>query len=179
MPPFDHAAMLAGCARREVAALRALYDREGGFLFAVALRIVRRREVAADILHDAFLDVWERAGSFDPARGAGRAWMAGIVRYRALKHVRSAGREAPLEGQAALDRPDDAPDPFAALASSQDGARLHACLATLEPARRNVLLLAYVEGLSQTEIAARVGAPVGTVKAWVRRSLVALKGCLT
>ncbi|MEA1834444.1 sigma-70 family RNA polymerase sigma factor [Methylobacterium durans] len=162
-----------------MAALRRLYDREAAFLFAVALRIVRRREVASDVLHDAILDIWERAHTFDPRRGAGRAWITSIVRYRALKHVRTARREAPSDPEDGARIADDAPDPLAALAASQDAERLRTCLAQLQADRRRVLLLAYVDGLSQAEIAERLGAPLGTVKAWVRRSLLALKGCLS
>lgn len=177
MEPFDHASALEGCARGDSASLRRLYDREAGFLLAVALRIVRRREVAADILHDSFLDIWERAGTFDGRRGAGRAWITSIVRYRALKYIRAAGRETDLEVGAEI--ADDAPDPFAALSTAQDGARLHGCLQRLDADRRQVILLAYLDGLSQSEIAERLGTPLGTVKAWVRRSLIALKDCLS
>lgn len=179
MEPVDHADALEACARREVAALRRLYDSEAGFLLAVALRIVRRREVAADVLHDAFLDIWERAGTFDRTRGAGRAWITSLVRHRALKHVRAAGRETELDAALAEGIADGAPDAFASLALSQEGARLHTCLSALEPERRRAILLAYVDGLSQAQIAARLGAPLGTVKAWIRRSLIALKGCLS
>lgn len=178
MDGFDHAAELAGCARKDAAALRRLYDRESGFLLAVALRIVRRREVAADVVHDAFLDVWQRAASFDPRRGAGRAWIASIVRYRALKHVRQAGREAVLDDATRDAVADDAPDALVALTTIDESHRLHACLAGLAPERRQVILLAYVDGLSQAQIADRLGTPLGTVKAWVRRSLLALKECL-
>ena len=97
MGVFDHEAELAACARRDKSALQRLYQREAPFLLAVALRIVRRHEVAAEIIHDSFLDIWERAGSFDRGRGAGRAWIASIVRYRALKYVRQATRERELD----------------------------------------------------------------------------------
>ena len=179
MEPFDHASALEGCARGDPASLRRLYDREAGFLLAVALRIVRRRDVAVDVLHDAFLDIWERAGTFDNRRGAGRAWITSIVRHRALKHIRAAGRETDLDAAMAAEIVDDGLDPFAALAASQDGARLHGCLARLDADRRRVILLAYVDGLSQSEIAERLRTPLGTVKAWVRRSLIALKDCLS
>ena len=179
MEPFDHASALEGCARGDLASLRRLYDREAGFLTAVALRIVRRREIAADVVHDAIVDIWERAGTFDRSRGAGRAWITSIVRHRALKHVRAAGRETPLDASARAEVADDAPDPFAALATSQDGARLHGCLSMLDADRRQTILLAYVDGLSHSEIAERLGTPLGTVKAWVRRSLIALKDCLS
>lgn len=179
MEPFDHASALEGCARGEPASLRRLYDHEAGFLLAVALRIVRRRDVAFDVLHDAFVDIWDRADTFDRRRGAGRAWITSIVRYRALKHIRASRREADLDVTTTAEVVDDAPDPFDALATSQDGARLHGCLARLDANKRQVVLLAYVDGLSQSEIAERLGTPLGTVKAWVRRSLIALKDCLS
>ena len=179
MEVFDHAAALEGCARREVAALRRLYDREGGFLLAVALRIVRRREVAADVVHDAFLDIWERAATFDRDRGAGRAWMASIVRYRALKHVRGAARETSWDPVSGDQMADGAPDPLAALATSQEASRLHGCLSRLDPDPRRAILLAYTDGLSHAEIAERLATPLGTVKSWIRRSLIALKECLS
>lgn len=179
MEPFDHASALEGCARGDAASLRRLYDHEAGFLLAVALRIVRRRDVAADILHDAILDIWERADTFDRSRGAGRAWITSIVRYRALKHIRAAGRETDLDAAVGAEIADHAPGPFAALVTSQDGARLHGCLSLLGEDRRQVILLAYVDGLSQSELAERLGTPLGTVKAWVRRSLIALKDCLS
>jgi RNA polymerase sigma factor (sigma-70 family) len=179
MVVFDHEAELAACGRRDVSALRRLYEREGSFLLAVALRIVRRREVAADVIHDAFLDIWQRANSFDREKGAGRAWMASIVRYRALKYVRHAAREREIDPNLRDVVIDDAPDPLATLQSSQEARRLHACLAQLEPERRRAIALAYTEGCSHAEIAARLGAPLGTVKAWIRRSLLALKECLS
>ena len=90
--PFDHAAALARCAQGDRAALRRLYEREASFLMGVALRIVRDRATAEDVLHDAFLNIWTRAATFDARRGAGRAWMYGIVRHRALDAVRSGAR---------------------------------------------------------------------------------------
>lgn len=179
MRPFDHAAELEACARRDPSALRRLYEREAGFLLAVALRIVRRREVAADVLHDSFLDIWQRAGSFDRSKGAARAWIASIVRYRALKHVRGAGRERDFDPEEHSHEADGAPDQLASLELSQEAARLRGCMGQLEPERRRAILLAYADGLSHAEIASRLGAPLGTVKAWIRRSLLALKECLS
>jgi RNA polymerase sigma factor (sigma-70 family) len=179
MADFDHATELEACARRDPSALRRLYEREAGFLMAVALRIVRRREVAADAVHDGFLDIWERADTFDRRRGGARAWMVSVVRYRALKHLRQAGREREVDPETHAAKADDALDPLTALEGRDDAIRLHACLGRLELPRRQAILLAYTDGLSHAEIAARLGAPLGTVKAWIRRSLLALKECLT
>lgn len=179
MTGFDYDAALAGCARGDPLALRRLYDAQAPLLLAIALRIVRRRDLADDVVHDAFLDVWRGAASFDPARGAGRVWVAALVRHRAFRLLRRGRREAELDPDSEASVPDPGPDPFTALAASEDGAALHRCLAALPDERRRVILLAYVDGLSQSEIAARIDAPLGTVKAWIRRSLLALKGCLT
>ena len=179
MAVFDHASELEACARRDPTALRRLYEREAGFLLAVAFRIVRRREVAADVIHDSFLDIWERADSFDRRRGAARAWIASIVRYRALKHVRQTARERDIDPEAQAREADEAPDPHVSLEANQETARLRGCLAELEPERQRAILLAYTDGLSHAQIADRLKAPLGTVKAWIRRSLVALKECLS
>jgi RNA polymerase sigma-70 factor (ECF subfamily) len=131
------------------------------------------------MVHDGFLDIWERAGSFDRSKGAARAWITSIVRYRALKHVRQATRERDIDPERRERQADDAPDPLSALETNQEALRLHGCLAQLEPERRRAILLAYKDGLSHTEIADRLGAPLGTVKAWIRRSLLVLKECLS
>lgn len=178
MDGFDYEAALAGCARRSEDALRAIYRRDGPFLAGVALRIVKRPEVASDVLHDAFLDIWQRAATYDAARGAGRAWVVSVVRHRAFKALRRGGRETALDPALAEAVADDAPDAFAALAASEDAAALRRCLERLEPARRDVILLAYVDGLSQSDIARRLSTPLGTVKAWTRRSLISLRECL-
>lgn len=179
MEPFDYEAELEACARGDASALRRLYDRDAAVLLGVALRIVRRREVADDVVHDAFLDVWQRAGTFDRGRGAGRAWVASVVRYRALKHVRRAGREAVYDEAAQAELGDGGPDALDNLAAAEDAAALHRCLSALPEERRRIILLAYVDGLSQSEIAERLAAPLGTIKAWTRRSLLALKDCLS
>lgn len=175
---FDHAAELAGCAAGRTSCLGRLYEREAPMLLAVALRIVRRREMADEVLHESFLDIWRGASTFDPARGPARAWLVGIVRHRALKAIRGRARETSLPDGLAEAIADEAPDAHARLEAAQDGAALHRCLERLEPERRRIIRLAYMDGLSQTEIAALIGAPLGTVKAWTRRSLLALRDCL-
>lgn len=176
---FDHAGALAECAGGSRTALGRLYEREAPMLLAVALRIVRRRAQADEVLHDSFLDIWRGAAGYDRARGPARAWMIAIVRHRALKAIRSRGRETSLPEGLAEAIPDDAPDALTRLEASQEGAALRGCLEALAPERRRVVLLAYRDGLSQSEIAARLGAPLGTVKAWTRRTLLALRDCLS
>lgn len=143
-----------------------------------AMRIVRRREVAEEVVHDVFVQVWRAAASFDPARGNGRAWMFTILRNRAISILRNASRELPTEDElltAAAEKSVQADEAYERLG---DGSALKRCLETLEPKRRVGLLLAYVEGLSHGEIAGRLGVPLGTVKSWIRRSLAQLRECL-
>jgi len=173
----DLAATLAAIARGERAALRDLYAAEASRLFGVCLRILRDRAAAADATQDAFLRIWDRADRFDPARGAARAWLAAIARHVALDLARARGRELPSDdpelGDALVDD-----DPVAALDATADAARLRACLEVLEEKNRRSILLAFVDGLSHAQIAARLETPLGTVKAWIRRGLASLKECL-
>lgn len=178
---FDHDAALAACARGERAALRRLYEREGRFLLGVALRIVRDRATAEDVLHDAFMNIWTKAATFDARRGAGRGWMVGIVRHRALDAVRAGARTVSADEEtmdALRDDEDAAPDMADAFATRADLGRLDDCLARLDTAKRNCVLYAYLDGCTHTEIAERLGAPLGSVKAWIRRGLTSLRECL-
>lgn len=180
---FDHDAALLACARGDLDALRRIYEREARYLLGVALRIVRDRAAAEDVLHDAFVAIWQRAASFDAGRGAGRGWIYSVVRHAALNRVRDTARDTPLDEPAAAQH--EAQAAFAAwqdqgdeLAQQADLGRLGQCLEGLEPTRRACLLHAYVDGCSHSEIAARVQAPLGTVKAWIQRGLRALRECM-
>lgn len=173
-----NARALAACAAGDQAALRGIYDREAPKLLGVALRIVRRREVAEEVLHDAFIQIWRRAGSFDPALGSGRAWIFAVVRNRALNQIRDE-RHLPVDDEeleAAAVRDGEIDDAFERLAETS---ALKRCLGRLEPDRRRAVLLAYVSGLTHGEIAGRLGTPLGTVKAWIRRSLLSLRECMS
>jgi len=177
---FNYEAALAACARGDQRALRNIYDREGARLLGVALRIVRRRQVAEDVLHDAFLSIWTRARSFDPGRGAARGWIYSVVRHQALDVARGSGREVQADEEA-LDVLDvDAADHslLEAFERRQDLGRLHDCLVGLDPPKRDSILYAYVDGCSHAEIAARMQSPLGTIKAWIKRGLSALKECM-
>jgi RNA polymerase sigma-70 factor (ECF subfamily) len=174
----DVAPLIVECARGRRDSLRALYQRESGAMIGVAMRIVRRRELAEEAVHDVFVQVWRHAASFNPALGSGRAWMFAIVRNRAISILRNTSRELPTEDEvlfAAAEKERPAEDAYERLA---DGSALKRCLEGLEPRRRLSVLLAYVEGLSHGEIAGRLGVPLGTAKAWIRRGLIQLRECL-
>lgn len=182
-PDFDYEAALQACAAGRRPALEALYRQEGPRLLGVAQRLLRDRAWAEDIVHDAFVKIWNQADTFDASRGSGRGWVYSITRNLALNALRDTARETDVDDDAAaaLDARDaieawhDTRDAFDWRASA---GRIGPCLEELEPVRRNCVLHAYVEGLTHSEIAQRLGAPLGTVKAWIKRSLQALKECL-
>jgi len=180
---FDHDALLLACARGERSALRRLYEQEAAALLGVSRRLVKDAALAEDIVHEAFIRIWSGAASFDPARGNGRGWMFSITRHLALNVLRGRSRDvdvsdeqaAALEARAAhLASADREAEMDAAL----QGERLLGCLGRLEPLRRDCIVQAYVDGYSHAEIARRLATPLGTVKAWIKRSLVALKECM-
>ncbi|SHJ78077.1 RNA polymerase sigma-70 factor, ECF subfamily [Roseomonas rosea] len=176
-PGADAALLLRGIAAGEAGALRRLYDAQGARLFGMAVAILRDRDAAADALHDAVLKIASRAGQFDPLRGEASAWLAAIVRNAALDLARARGRETPTDDPTLGDSPVEA-EALERLAAAQQSGRLRDCLAALEARNREGILLAFVHGLSHAQIAARLELPLGTVKAWIRRGLVRLKGCL-
>ncbi|HEY2131982.1 MAG TPA: sigma-70 family RNA polymerase sigma factor [Acetobacteraceae bacterium] len=179
----DLTALLGSVAKGDRAALRMIYVRQSTRLFGIAMAILRDRPAAADVLQDGFLEMWQRARQFDPARGTAEVWLTSIIHYAALDLTRARGREVPTDdpklrdpklGNTAID-----PDVLDALTSAEEGTRLRDCLARLEPKNRRGIVLAYAHGLSLPEIAQRLDRPLGTVKSWIRRGLHNLRECLS
>ena len=168
--------LLEDVAQGDRAAFRSLYDLQSSRLYAVALRITRQSALASDAVHDAFLQVWRNAARFDASRGNAESWMVSLVRYRALDIARRRGREVSDEG--IPEQIDPEPDALQQLARGREARALHDCLAGLTEERRRLIVLAFVDGLSHSELAERVRLPLGTVKSWIRRGLQALRGCL-
>lgn len=160
---------VAGCARGDAQALRLLYDRLSPMAMALALRILGSRGEAEEILQEAFLEVWRRAREYDPRRGAPGAWVTTIVRSRALDRVRaraSATRTAVASAEQVIVPP--APSPLEDTERRVERERIVAALAALPSEQRGAIELAYYEGLSHSEIAARTGTPLGTVKTRIK-----------
>ncbi len=158
-------------------ALEELYDRYTPLLYGMVLRIVGRAQDAEEVLQDAWLQAWRRAETWDPARGAVVAWLLTLARSRAIDRLRSVASRARAEGAATHEETTvTAQEPAASAAQNQLHARVTAALEELGRRQREVLELAYFGGLSQSEIAARVGAPLGTVKSWTRQGLLRLRG---
>jgi len=175
-------ALLARMAAHDQAALSCLYDRYRGVLFALALRILRDRAEAEEVMADVFLQAWRGARDFDRMRGSVPAWLVTLCRSRAIDRLRARGRreaamtalareEAGRAGGASGEEHD--PERHAEVALRRG--RIRAALAALAPRQREAIALAYYGGLSHTEIAARIAEPLGTVKTWIRQGLMTLK----
>ena len=170
------ASLLAGCATRDPAALRELYEQQSARLYGVALRITRRPALAADALQDAFINIWQNAASFDPARGGAEGWLTGIVRFRALDGVRRGSRE--VTGIEMPEVADDEPSALSRLVGSAEATALRGCLEALDVEKRRLVMLAFLDGLTHQELAAKLAIPLGTVKSSIRRGLAGLRACL-
>lgn len=169
---LDDAALVARMAEGDREALAILYDRHASTLLVVAHRILGDRREAEDLLHDALLEAWRKAAGFDPARGSVRAWLVVRVRSRALDRRRALGPSRVLAPER-FERIADAREP-----NDGDVARVQVALATLPEDQRHVLELAYFEGLSSSEIAARLSVPMGTVKSRVAAGMAKLRAGL-
>jgi RNA polymerase sigma-70 factor (ECF subfamily) len=170
--------LLAGVARGDEAAFAALYRSTAPKLYAVALRILRSKEAAEDVVQDSYSKVWERAGDFDPGIAAPVTWMAAIVRNRALDEIRRRGARPQADVSELDDLESDDEHPLEALGRREDVERLLRCLEGLEPDKRQMVRLAYLDGMSREALAKRFDRPEGTIKTWLHRSLAQLKGCL-
>ena len=159
----------------DMKALEELYDRHSPLLYSMVVRIVGHAHDAEEVLQDTWLQVWKRSESYDPSRGAVAAWLLTLARSRAIDRLRSRASRRRVE-QAAEAEPGAAAEEASVSAEQrQMHASVTGALATLAPQQREVLELAYFGGLSQSEIAARTGAPLGTVKSWTRQALARLR----
>jgi RNA polymerase sigma-70 factor (ECF subfamily) len=168
--------LLERVAAGDKAALRRIYDLEAPRLKALAVRITNSHALAEDVLHDAFLQIWQNAGRFNPERAPARVWLTTLLRFRALEQIRRHARER--TGDILPDVPDDQPDAHARLSARAEGRALQACLAGLDPVPRKAITLAFLEGRTHVEIAEILSMPLGTVKSIIRRGLSSLKRCL-
>jgi len=174
-----------------------LYDKTSSYLFGVVLRIQRDRAVAEEVLQEIYVTLWRTAAGFDAARSQPLTWLTHITRNRAIDSLRRAetqpralslvggghGSDGDDDGEDAQRRalealPDDAAGPFELLRQASEARQLGRCMEHLSAAQRQSVALAFFDGLSHAEVAERLRQPLGTVKSWVRRALLVLKGCL-
>jgi RNA polymerase sigma-70 factor, ECF subfamily len=197
--PDDDARLVGEVASGSQDALAALYDRHGDAVHAAAMRLTSDRQVAEEVVQETFLALWNRAELFDPGTASLAAWLHTIARNRAIDRLRAAGRRpnlVPLSSASGIDEHDTAalermaasgtvvggadlgPGPEGELASTELRAVIRDALAGLPEHERTALLLAYSSELTQTEIAERLGWPLGTVKTRTRRALLRLREVL-
>lgn len=170
--------LLSSFQQSDIKALEEFYDRHQGIALAVAYRVLEDRELAEDVLQEAFLAVWRQAGSFNPERGRVRAWFLSIVRHRAIDVTR--GRSFAKERISLDEIPFEAPYPDAwqELSAKLDGEQINGAVEALPPVQREAIMLAYYSGLTHWEIADRTGVPLGTVKGRMRLAMQKLRSLL-
>ncbi|MDB5871506.1 MAG: polymerase subunit sigma-24 [Ramlibacter sp.] len=181
--------LLAQTGRGDHAAFATVYERTHAHLFGLALRMLGREQAAEDVLQEAFVSVWKSAALYRTHIGGQEVqpmtWLIAIVRNKALDALRSRARRRETE---LPDEPEDesegaartgAPSALELLSRASRALQIEGCLGGLDGSHRQSLALAYYQGLSHSEVAARMGAPLGSVKAWIRRGLEKLKACLT
>jgi RNA polymerase sigma-70 factor (ECF subfamily) len=183
-------ALLARAGIGDRAAFAQLYRATSSHLYAVVLRINRDRAQAEEVLQEVYVNLWRAAAGFDAAQGQPLTWLTSIARNRAIDSLRRQQSQPRLQSSTTYgddddserdmlnEHPDDAPGPLELLSRASDARALAACLERLSSAQRQSVALAFYDGLSHAEVAARMRQPLGTVKSWVRRALITLRGCL-
>jgi len=182
----DDEALVKGVAEGDPGALAALHDRHGAAVFALCLRMLRSAEEAEEVLEDVFWHLWRHAGRYDPARGSVIVYLVTLARSRSLDRLRARERRVRLRsqlGDAALSEssvgaPGRGFSPFRDALANEYRARVRRALAELPGEQREAVELAFLEGLTHLEIAARLGQPLGTVKTRIRSALLRLRGSL-
>lgn len=182
MADAEHLAqLLADTAMGNQASFRALYAASSPHLFGLLLRMLKRRDWAEEALQDCYLKVWQKAETYQPQKGTPLTWLMTVARYRALDLLRikrpevempEEGEEQPYSMADASESPEDR------AIEGEGMGRLENCMKGLQEEQRQSVLLAYYEGYTHQELASRLGAPLGTVKSWVRRGLARLRECL-
>lgn len=170
--------LLKGVASQDEAALAALYDRYRVILFGLLVRILNNREEAEDVLQEVFLQVWRRAADFDENRGRPFTWLVTLARSRGIDRLRNLAARERVAVAGAKDEAEAVSDAASDAFRSEQRGLVTNALAQLPDEQQYPLMLAYFDGLTQTEIAARLGAPLGTVKTRMRTGMMKLREML-
>ena len=139
---------------------------------------MRRHDLADEVLQEVYLKIWSSAGQFNPGVASPITWMVTIARNRAIDLVRKRREVSIEEEPEAMDVAAELPNPLAHRELTEEVRRLMACIERLEPERQSLVLLAYRNGWSREQLAAKLGKPVNTIKTWLRRSLLEIRECL-
>ena len=167
--------LLKAVAAKNDAALGQLYDRYRLILFGVLMRILNNREEAEDVLQEVFLQVWRRAADFDEKRGRPFTWLVTLARSRGIDRLRSLASRERVAVAGASEMPDEVSDAAADAIRSERVGAVNSALADLPEDQRKPLVLAYFDGLTQSEIATKLGVPLGTVKTRMRTAMIKLR----
>ncbi len=182
-PPasLERAALVAALRRvgqGDRAALQEVYRRTSSKLYGVCLRIFPDRDDAEDALQDAYINVWQKAAQFDPARASPITWLVALTRNKAIDRLRASGRRIAAPIEAAGEIADDRPDAEACLIEAEADERILACIQMLDKSDATLIRTAFFEGSTYADIAERASMPLGTVKSRIRRALLKLRSCL-
>lgn len=170
--------LLISVAREDRQAFQRLYEKISGRMFGLCLKLARQQDLAEEAVQDAFVQIWHRASEYHNDRGAPLSWMMTIARYRTLDLMRARKSRA-TDGDSALDSVEDGREgPLDRSIRSAGEDALSGCLDELSDVQKDSILLSYYRGLTHDELAVALSSPVGTVKSWIRRGLMALKRCL-
>jgi RNA polymerase sigma-70 factor (ECF subfamily) len=170
--------LLAAVAKGDRTAFERLYAATRAKLYGVVLRILRRHDLADEVMQETYVKIWSSAGQFDPALSSPITWMVAIARNRAIDQVRKKTEVSIDEDPAVLEIAADSPDPLAKREMTEELRRLLACMGRLDEERRRLVLFAYYDGWSREQLAAKFDRPVNTVKTWLRRALMEIRECL-
>jgi len=171
------AELLRGVGARDQSALAALYQRTSAKLYGICLRVLGSESEAQDVLQEVYVTVWSKASQYDAGRASPMTWLSVMARNKAIDSLRA--RRAPAEEiSAAADIAAGGLSALDILEQAQDAARLANCLEELEERARTMIRSAFFEGASYPELASRENVPLPTMKSWIRRGLLRLRGCL-
>ena len=176
-------ALLQQVAQGDRRSFEALYDRFSGVLFSTAYRVLNNQEAAEDVLQDVFIQIWDKAPLYDPARGKPMTWAVTLTRNKAIDRLRSTQRRKRLQDEVqreseTFEQFDDRSS-FDAVVSGETGHLVRAAIQKLSKDQREAIELAFFSSLTQTEIAERLHEPLGTVKARIRRGMMKLREVLS
>ena len=170
-------ALLHSMANGDRTAVQPLYQRTSAKLYGICLRLLGNPEDAQDVLQTVFLTAWQKAGAFDSTKASPITWLAAMTRNRAIDRLRqSRGKFEDMD--AAADIADDHPSALEVIEDAEDRDRLLRCLGELEERPRTMIRAAFLDGATYPQLALREGVPLATMKSWIRRGLLRLRGCM-
>ena len=178
LTPAELVWLIAAVAKGDEVAFERLYVATRAKLYGVVLRILRRQDLAEEVIQECYIRIWSSAGQFDPSAASPLTWMVSIARNRAIDLMRKRIEAAIEDEPDAMDVASDTPDPLARREMNEELKRLLGCVGKLEPERQRLVLLAYYNGWSREQLADKFDTPVNTVKTWLRRSMLEIRECL-